>query len=225
MQCPFCKTENSAYAYRCNLCEAVLPIEQAARLDTIDNLSDQKALYRAYIGLENTDHYLEIFEKFDAVGKTGLHWNTSAMLATFYWLVYRKMYSHAAWYTIIPLTLFIITNIIILFIPKLNLLVFWVGLFNWVFCILGPLYGDKLYYKVCKKKIREAQHIAPDDIDQQCRFLRAEGGVSKKAVIIVIAMVMVLSIALLLFAFVFLLPYAEKMRKVSPEMVQFFLNN
>ncbi|MES2205694.1 MAG: hypothetical protein V4525_02725 [Pseudomonadota bacterium] len=225
MQCPFCKTENSASAYRCNLCDAVLPAEQPIRPDTIGNSSDQKALYRACVGSENAEHYLEIFEKFDALGKTGPNWNTGAMLVTLYWLVYRKMYSNAAWYTIIPLTLFIITNIISLFIPILNFLVFWVALLNWGLCIIGPLYGDELYYKACKKKIREAQHISPDDISQQCRLLSAQGGVNKKAVIIVAIMVILLSIALIIFSFVFLLPYAEKMGKISPQMVRFFLNN
>ncbi len=223
MQCPFCKTENSTSAYRCSLCDAVLPAEQSIRQDMIiGDQYDQKALYRACVGAENTDHYLKIFEKFDAQGRTGPNWNTGAFFTTLYWLVYRKMYSTAALYIMIPLTLGIITNIISLFIPLLHFLVFWVALLNWGLCILGPVYGDELYYKACKKKIKDAQHIAPDDISQQCRLLAAQGGVNKKAVIIVAVMQMLLAITIVLLVFTSFLPYAQKMGKISPEMMSSF---
>lgn len=56
------------------------------------------ALYRAALGPLNTQHYLALFERFDAAGRASLVWNTAAGLCTVNWLAFRGLWGAALVY-------------------------------------------------------------------------------------------------------------------------------
>ena len=69
----------------------------ATSLDHSDE-SATSALYRAAIGLVNTDYYLPIFSRFEAADRAGPSWNWAASLYTLNWLVFRRLWGAALVY-------------------------------------------------------------------------------------------------------------------------------
>ncbi len=55
-------------------------------------------LYRAALGPVNTDSYLAVFERFDAVGRRWMVWHPVAGFFTWSWLVFRRLWAEAAVY-------------------------------------------------------------------------------------------------------------------------------
>lgn len=58
-------------------------------------------LYRAALGPVNTARYLQVFERFDAVGRRLLVWNPAAGLFTLGWLVFRRLWKEALVYAVL----------------------------------------------------------------------------------------------------------------------------
>ena len=76
------------------------PATQPNATTSLDQ-SDESAtsvLYRAAIGLVNTDYYLPIFSRFEAADRAGPSWNWAASLYTLNWLVFRRLWGAALVY-------------------------------------------------------------------------------------------------------------------------------
>lgn len=58
-------------------------------------------LYRAALGPVNTERYLQVFERFDALGRRRLVWNPAAGLFTLGWLVFRQLWTEALGYAVL----------------------------------------------------------------------------------------------------------------------------
>ena len=100
MFCPKCGSSNDDTVKLCVSCGHALP---AAAIPP-EPASDQQ-YYTAVLGADNQEYYLDHFSRFDDDGKISPTWNWSALLVTFYWLLYRKMWVDAAIYLALPLML------------------------------------------------------------------------------------------------------------------------
>ena len=123
--------------------------------------SDQSAtsgLYRAAIGLVNTDYYLPIFSRFEAADRAGPSWNWAASLYTLNWLVFRRLWGAALVYVATvggaALTLLGIGRLIFQYseATELGLLAALIAL---GFVVPG-LYGNALLHAVSRKKMARA---------------------------------------------------------------------
>jgi cell division septation protein DedD len=56
------------------------------------------ALYRAALGPVNTERYLKVFARFDAVGRTRLVWHPAAAWCTLSWMLFRQLWTEALLY-------------------------------------------------------------------------------------------------------------------------------
>ena len=136
------------------------PATQPYATTSLDQ-SDQSAtsaLYRAAIGLVNTDYYLPIFSRFEAADRAGPSWNWPASLYTLNWLVFRRLWGAALVYIATvagaALTLLGIGRLIFQYseTTELGLLAALIAL---GFVVPG-LYGNALLHAVSRKKMARA---------------------------------------------------------------------
>jgi len=126
-------------------------------------------LYRAAIGAQGQDHYLQQFQRFDAQGRTAIGWNGPAFWLTLNWLLYRRMWGWALAYGAVFLGLaglifglgrelfgYSYARAVLLFLALLPL----------AYLIPG-LYGDAWYYRHCQRKI--AMALARTDSNAEAR--------------------------------------------------------
>lgn len=66
------------------------------------------ALYRAAIGPINSDYYVPVFARFEAVGRAGPSWNWAASLYTLNWMIFRHLWAAAGVYVSLVLGLFLL---------------------------------------------------------------------------------------------------------------------
>lgn len=66
------------------------------------------ALYRAAIGPINSDYYVPVFARFEAVGRAGPSWNWAASLYTLNWMIFRHLWAAAGAYVTLVLGLFLL---------------------------------------------------------------------------------------------------------------------
>jgi len=137
--------------------------------------------YRAFIGQKSQEYYLRQFAKFDSRGKAGATWHWPAFFATFYWLLYRKMWGTAVLYFFSPYIAILLLVIASLFVGKADggLLV---GV-GWLVYIIAmfffpALYANAFYYRHCKKKLVQVAASGHSE-ERQLGELTGRGGTSK----------------------------------------------
>ena len=177
MFCPQCAKPNDDSAKFCIGCGASLapvtlsPVEAEAA-----ELRQQEEFYKAFIGPKNQYYYLSRFQDFDRVGKAGASWHWPAFFATFYWLLYRKMWGLAALYYFLPYLLAVPFGALAATAGDATAGLGFVAYLAATF-VLVPLYANALYYRRCKKKIAEVKGLT-NDVQRQLGLLSGRGGTS-----------------------------------------------
>ena len=187
MICNKCGMHNDDSATYCSNCGAQLSgYEPAvdAQAPTPDVGADAE-YYEAALGFKNTAYYLPIFARFDAEGVSA-SWNWPAFFASFYWLLYRKMWGYALAYFFLPVPLFMISGGLAAMV-ELGALIGGVIHLGVLF-VLFPMYANGLYYRHIKRKIAENKGTHADR-ERGLLLLAAKGGVANVAIIILILFV------------------------------------
>ena len=69
--------------------------------DTPPTADEDWALYTAALTGPSQDYYLRAFQRIEAGSSLGLSWNWAALLFTFVWLRYRRMYLYSWGYLLV----------------------------------------------------------------------------------------------------------------------------
>lgn len=191
MICTKCGKPNDDAASFCVGCGYVLPLTELtdphAKAET--PASDEE-YYKALIGPRNQDYYLDHFARFDDEERISPSWHLPAFFVTFCWMLYRKMWRHAAIYFLLPfalLMLFWMTGVVAGrvsgFMTAFGYLLYFVVIF-----VLVPAYANAIFYIHCRKTIA-AVRATTHGTQKQLGELSAKGGTSN-AVFIVLLVVM-----------------------------------
>ncbi|MEP6505142.1 MAG: DUF2628 domain-containing protein, partial [Betaproteobacteria bacterium] len=151
-------------------------------------LTDEEA-WAAVIGDSNTHYYLERFDRLSSGGSAPWHW--PALLVTWYWMLYRKMWVPALIYFFAPS---IVLTILTAMAPKAGValtLAWWLAL-----VFVPAVMANGWYYKHCTKKIADVRARGGSK-DQMLARLEAAGGTSNIIVIIVAIFVLIAGIGIL----------------------------
>lgn len=189
MLCPICGSTNENSAKFCSSCGGVLAqptVKPASRTDmSISN--DDTEFYKAAIGPKNQNYYLRYFSRTDGGKKIGVSWHWPAFFATFYWLLYRKMWLNALIYFFLPYIFLILLGVTSRVAGSSGYAVVGIGYAVYLIGILllPPMYANALYYRHCKKKISEVK-VSSRDIQRQLGELSGKGGTSHVALIIIL---------------------------------------
>jgi len=110
---------------------------------------------------ENAQYYKKAFERLEKENKNT--WNWAAFLLNVVWMLYRKMYLYAFMFQVV-VVLFVLACCVFLGMEKTTLgaLLGLVGIVVFP-CCLGYL-GNRLYYRVVKKRVSEGYHL----LEQYC---------------------------------------------------------
>jgi len=203
MYCAQCGTLNGPTLPLCSGCGIGVKREPVARAraghrqqSLLGGLDDPREtrealreLYAAAVGPKNRDHYLARFALFDHERKTSTGWHWPAFFATFYWLVYRKMWGKAALYFFLPLMLLVPIALLGPKVPgvlAIGYLLYVIGIF-----IVPPLLADAAYYRHCESVIEKARAVNRSQ-EGQLILVARKGGTSSVgpvlACVLVIAM-------------------------------------
>lgn len=190
MYCSKCGSPNDETSQFCSKCGAALAgtnVKSNSGQVSDNDSSDQDDIYKAVIGPKHQDAYLQYFLKADRLGKARVSWHWPAVFVTFYWLLYRKMWTPAITYFFLPYLILIPIAIAAAAMGKSSdtfigfaYLAYIVSLF-----ILPPMYANAAYYKHCKRKIAQVQRSTPD-LQRQLGELTGRGGTSNVVFIFVV---------------------------------------
>lgn len=195
MFCPKCKTSNEANATVCSSCGDVLP-RLPGNFQSVQASSDGAGkaaeYYKAILGPVNQDYYLDIFAGFDRDEAVSATWHWPAFYASFFWLLYRKMWREVLIYFLAPILLMPLLGVIGgSFLVTLGYVLYTIGIVFWL-----PVYANALYYKHCKKQIATVSASA-GDLQQQLGELSVKGGTANVARMGVVALVSVAVLGIL----------------------------
>lgn len=195
MFCPKCKASNEANATVCSSCGVALP-RLPGKFQSVQQSSEGTGntteYYKAILGPMNQDYYLDMFAGFDRDGAMSATWHRHAFAASFFWLLYRKMWRETLIYFLAPCLLMPLLGVIGgTFLVTFGYVLYTVGIVFWL-----PMYANALYYKHCKKQI-EMVSASSGDLQQQLGELSARGGTGNVARIGVLALVSVLVLGIL----------------------------
>ncbi len=179
MHCPHCATVNPEAGHFCTHCGRPLA-EPTPEERTLEN-------FRAILGPNNQEYYLQRFADYEASGKSSLGWHWPAFFITFYWLLYRKMWLAALLYFILPYLCTSVFGLITSLLGESRGLMMLGGYLAYTLAILllPPLLANGLYYRHCQSKIRQAEQLH-DDRERQLGYLRAKGGTSHVMLFVVL---------------------------------------
>ena len=129
------------------------------------------SLYRAAIGPINSDYYLPLFTRFEAVNRAGLSWNAAASLYTLNWMVYRQLWRAAGWYAaaVLGAALIILGAGLMLQLSESTEWGLWLALVVLSFVLPG-LYGNAWYHAASRKKMAAAL-TASATLREACAWL------------------------------------------------------
>ena len=195
MFCPKCKASNEANAIVCSSCGDALP-RLPGKFQRVQESSEGTGntaeYYKAILGPVNQDYYLDMFAGFDRAGAVSVIWHRDAFFASFFWLLYRKMWREALIYFLAPYLLMPLLGVIGgPFLVTLGYMLYTIGIVFWL-----PMYANALYYKHCKKQIATAS-TSSGDLQQQLDELSAKGGTIDLARMRVVALVSVVVLCIL----------------------------
>ncbi len=142
---------------------------------------DDKEAWAAYIGPASREYYLERFERY-AKGNGSL-WHWPALLVTWYWMLYRKMWPQAALYFVSIFVLSFVLGVISGVDEDAGAII-GLGLFAGFF-IVPAMLANGLYWRRSLKVMGRLRAIT-NNRDQYLGALSAKGGTSNLAIIVTI---------------------------------------
>lgn len=188
MYCAQCGTLNGPTLPLCSSCGVSVRREPTANggtgqrkslLGALDNPRETREglreLYAAAVGPRNRDHYLAKFALFDHERKTSAGWHWPAFFATFYWLLYRKMWGKAAIYFFLPYMVLVPAAMFGRSMPwalAAGYLAYLLTIF-----VLPPLLADAAYYRHCERVIGRARAVNRSQ-EGQLGLVARNGGTS-----------------------------------------------
>lgn len=195
MFCPKCKASNEANATVCSSCGDALP-RLPGKFQSVQESSggtgNTAEYYKAILGPGNQDYYLEMFAGFDRDEAVSVTWHWPAFFASFFWLLYRKMWRDVLIYFLAPYLLMPLLGVIGgTFLVTLGYMLYTMGIVFWL-----PMYANALYYKHCKKQVA-AVSASSGDLQQQLGELSAKGGTGNVALTGGVALVSVVVLGIL----------------------------
>ena len=128
---------------------------------------------RAYIG-ENWDGYAGVFDAIEKKKGIPASWSWAAFFIPWIWLVYRKRYAWAA-------GIFVAMHVAQYFVPLSALAI----------SILLGIFGKALYVRSALAAIEHIMTLTPDQ-HERVVMVKARGGVSDRAVMIIVCVAMAL---------------------------------
>lgn len=162
----------------------------------LNQLDDsRREYYKAIIGQKNQDYYLTKFSHFDSNGKVSVSWHWPAFFVTFFWLLYRKMWTDAFLYVFFAFCLGKMIDIVTA--DNSTAIVIGFIFYNLALLFVPTMYANAIYYYHCNEKIKETS-VSAQDSENLLKELYVKGGVSKKAFIF--ALVVLLFILAILLA-------------------------
>ena len=164
--------------------------EGSGRVGDDPDMMTEADAWGAIIGNTGTQYYLERFER-QARGEGG-GWHWPAMLVTWYWMLYRKMWLAALIYFFVP---GMVGGIVGAMLPRafgpLGGLAVWLALF-----IVPGMFANGWYFRHCEKKIRDVEARGGTKAQMIAR-MEAVGGTSILPVVLLGILLMVAIIGVL----------------------------
>lgn len=149
---------------------------------TLESPSDKAitSLYRAALGPVNTERYMPVFARLDAVGRTLTSWHWSACFFTLGWMVFRRLWGAALVYVAaaegVALLVFGVGHPLLQWPQAVEWGV--VGAFVVVGSVIPGLYAHAILHADIRKRVTSAL-AASANIPQACDLLAAQA-VSRK---------------------------------------------
>lgn len=149
---------------------------------TLESPSDKAitSLYRAALGPVNTERYMPVFVRLDAVGRTLTSWHWSACFFTLGWMVFRRLWGAALVYVAaaegVALLVFGVGRPLLQWPQAVEWGV--VGAFAVVGSVIPGLYAHAILHADIRKRVTSAL-AASANIPQACDLLAAQA-VSRK---------------------------------------------
>ena len=149
---------------------------------TLESPSDKAitSLYRAALGPVNTERYMPVFARLDAVGRTLTNWHWSACFFTLGWMVFRRLWGAALVYVAaaegVALLVFGVGRPLLQWPQAVEWGV--VGAFAVVGSVIPGLYAHAILHADIRKRVTSAL-AASANIPQACDLLAAQA-VSRK---------------------------------------------
>jgi hypothetical protein len=213
MRCDACGHQNIETALACVHCgaalmpptaaapgfappKAVVAAADSTRASRLVFAADDDSLqtrWKAVIGPRNQSLYLAQFEKMHAGAMVSWHW--PALFATFYWLLYRKMWGWALIYFFTPVAFSFVAGIVA-GLTRTPVLAGLLTLCQFAFVlIVPPLLAHWLYYRHAQKIIARAD--AAVSREMQLAQIEKRGGTSWAVLIFVGVLVFVFVVGIL----------------------------
>jgi type IV pilus assembly protein PilA len=178
MFCSSCGAEARAGAQVCARCGNTL-----TPLVRDDAPASEGELLEAAIGPNNTHYYLERFHGFATSGRY-TSWNWPAFFVPTLWMLYRKMWLHAALcFFVLPVVVLAVCGALFLALPRVPAAVASGVLAVLATFVLVPLYANALYYHAVRDKVRIATRPGWGR-DKQLRYLASAGGTSLVGIVV-----------------------------------------
>jgi hypothetical protein len=161
--------------------------------DVDESEAIRERLYRAVIGENNTDYYIEQFTLIDQPWQGRSTWNWAAMSMTFSWLLYRKLWVHAFFYFLLPCSGLVALALIS---AQLEDSIFYAALTGetlYLLFIFGllPKLANHHYHGHCLRKLKRAREVSSNTQEQEAWLARHGGTTSPGAVSIVTVLAIV----------------------------------
>ena len=146
-------------------------------------LTNDEAL-EAMVGPSGAMYYLTRFDRLKRGEDGGWHW--PALFVTWFWMLYRKMWTHAVLWVVAYIGVSIVVSAIAHVAPLLG------GLLSLAWCafwLIGPaLFANRWYYNHCIAKIRDLRSRGGSK-EQMVARMEAHGGTGNLVVVILAVVV------------------------------------
>jgi hypothetical protein len=179
----------------------MIPLHRQPRMtdsatDSHGDESPRIAMYRALIGEQATDYYLDQFSRFDEQLPTENAWNWAALLFTFPWLIHRKMWGRAFLYLLLPFAYVITLGTAQVLLPTDSLFAVIVFVLAYLIFLFGmiPRIADRQYHAFCSRKIDRAHRVSPQ-LHAQVAWLKRRGGTTNMAIVWLVSLLAFVAIS------------------------------
>jgi len=147
-------------------------------------------LLSAYLGPKNAHFYESKFGNFEAGGGS-VSWNWPAFFATWFWLMYRKMWALSfVYWLLIPIVMAVLMGVISAAVSPAAGALFYYTVYGTLIFVLAPMFANRIYYNHAKRKIAKVTSTSLPP-EQQALELARIGGTSNIALVLVPAVVVI----------------------------------